>query len=82
MEFRMNDIPISDPKVASVMVRCLQKCDRAFNEALIETKELMPESDWNKLRLGVGHVLASSMFDMWTVIVKTHPQFNREAFGE
>jgi hypothetical protein len=80
MEFRMSEIPLSDVKVAEAVVRCLQKCDRAFNVALVETKEMMPESDWNVLRRGVGHIMAGGMYDLWLAVVKRHPQF--AAFGD
>jgi hypothetical protein len=82
MEFRMSDIPMTDLKVAGAVVRCLQKCDRALNEALIETQDIMPESDWKLLRHGVGQILGSDMFDLWVAVVKLHPQFKHEAFGE
>jgi hypothetical protein len=82
MEFDMSDIPVADSKVAEVLARCLQKCDRAFNDALIETKEMMSDSDWKLLRRGVGQIMGSDMYDLWAVIVKQHPQFERAAFGD
>ena len=81
MTFQMNDIPLSSPLVAEAVVGCLRKCDRALNELLIETKEAMPESDWNLLRRGVGEILGTSMFDLWVAVVKLHPQFEKDAFG-
>ncbi|MGH6675267.1 MAG: hypothetical protein ACRECE_03455 [Xanthobacteraceae bacterium] len=82
MAFQMNDIPISRPVVAEAIAGCLHKCDRALNELLIDTKGVMPESEWNVLRRGVGEILATSMFYLWAALVKQHPRFEREAFGE
>ena len=82
MQFRMSDIPFADPKVAGAVIRCLQKCGHAFDDVLTETKEMMPESEWNLLRRGVGQIMGSDMFDMWAAIVKLHPQFERDASGK
>jgi hypothetical protein len=82
MEFRMNDIPLSDPRVADAVVRGLQKVDRALNELLIETKDLMPETDWNLLRRGVGQILAADTYELWTAVVRKHPQYEKAAFGD
>ena len=60
----------------------LRKCDRALNELLIETKEVMPETDWKVLRRGVGEILGTSMFDLWVAVVKQHPRFEKDAFGK
>jgi hypothetical protein len=81
MEFRMSDIPISDPKVGESVARCLIECDRAVNAALVECKDLMSEDDWKGLRLGFGHVLGGELFDMWCALVKHHPKFNAQGFG-
>ena len=81
MEFRMADIPIADPKVGESIARCLIECDRAINVALVECKDLMSEQDWEGLRRGFGHVLAGEMLDMWSALVKHHPKFNAQAFG-
>jgi len=78
MELRMNDVPLDNPAVAGVMFRCLKECGRVFDEALIESEPMMPRDDWNKLRVGVGHILGSDMLDMWNVIVQKHPQFLSE----
>jgi len=75
MEFRMTDIPISDPRIGEIVARCLQKCGGAVDEALVESKDLMTEADWKVLRLGFGHVLGNDMHDMWKVLVKHHPQY-------
>ena len=82
MEFRMSDIPLSDVRVADAVVRCLQKCDRAFNELLIETEQVMPEPEWKQLKRGVGHVMAGEMYGLWVALVDKHPQFSAAAFGE
>jgi hypothetical protein len=81
MEFRMSDIPISDPRVGESVARCLLACDRAINASLIECKDFMSEEDWRGLRLGFGHVLAGELFAMWGALVKEHPKFRTEAFG-
>jgi len=81
MEFRMSDIPISDPKVGESVARCLIECDRVINVALIECKDLVPEQDWQGLRRGFGHLLAGEMLEMWSALVKHHPKFNTQAFG-
>jgi hypothetical protein len=81
MAFQMSDIPLSSPVVAEAVADCLRKCDRAFNELLIETKEGMPEPDWKLLRRGVGEILGTSMFDLWVALVKQHPRFEKDAFG-
>jgi hypothetical protein len=75
MTFRMTDIPISDPKIGEIVARCLQQCGGAIDDALVESKELMAEADWNFLRLGFGHILGTDMHDMWKVLVKHHPQY-------
>jgi hypothetical protein len=75
MKFQMTDIPISDPRIGEIVARCLQKCGGAIDEALVESKDLMAEADWNVLRLGFGHVLGTDMHDMWAVLVKHHPQY-------
>ena len=82
MEFRMSDVPMSDPRVGESVARCLLKCDGVINETLIECKDLMSEQDWNELRRGFGHVLAGQMLDMWFALVKSHPKFNEQAFGK
>jgi len=82
MTFQMNDIPMSSPVVAEAVVDCLRKCDRALNELLIETKDVMPEPDWKVLRQGVAEILSTSMFDLWVAVVKQHPRFEKDAFGE
>lgn len=75
MEFRMSDIPISDPKVGESVARCLMECGRAIDAALIECKDLMPDGDWKGLRLGFGHVLGGELHEMWRALVKHHPKF-------
>ncbi len=75
MEFRMSDMPISDPKVGEIIARCLQTCGGAIDDALIESKDLMTESDWKVLRRGFGHILGSDIHDLWRVLVKHHPQY-------
>jgi hypothetical protein len=82
MAFQMNDIPMSSPVVAEAVVKCLRNCDRALNELLIETKEVMPEPDWKVLRRGVGEILGTGMFDLWVAVVKQHPRFEQDAFGK
>jgi hypothetical protein len=82
MPFQMSDIPISDPKIAAILVRSLQTCGRAFDEALIETEKMMPTADWNLLRRGVGQIMGSDMYDLWAAIVKRHPQFEKAALGD
>ena len=81
MEFRMSDIPMSDPRVGESVARCLVECDRAINKALIECKDVMSEQDWNELRRGFGHVIGGEMLNMWSALVKFHPKFNAQAFG-
>jgi hypothetical protein len=81
MEFRMSDIPMSDPRVGDSVARCLVECDRAINEALTECKGFMSEQDWQGLRRGFGHVVGGEMLEMWSVLVKHHPKFNAQAFG-
>jgi hypothetical protein len=49
---------------------------------LIDTKGIMPDSEWNVLRRGVGEILGTSMFDLWVALVKQHPRFEKDAFGE
>jgi hypothetical protein len=78
MEFRMSEIPISDPRVGESVARCLQKCGRAIDETLIECKDIMSEQDWRNLRLGFGHVLGSEMHDMWKVLIQHHPKFKSQ----
>jgi hypothetical protein len=75
MKFRMTDIPISDPKIGEIVARFLQKCGGAVDEALVESKDLMADADWKVLRLGFGHILGNDMHDMWTVLIKHHPQY-------
>ena len=75
MAFQMTDIPLENRAVAEVMFRCIQKCGGAFDEALVQTKAMMQQADWESLRLGVGHILGADMHDMWSVIVRTHPDF-------
>ncbi|MDZ4366844.1 MAG: hypothetical protein U0987_07445 [Afipia sp.] len=77
----MNDVPLDNAAVAGVMIQCLKECDRAFNAALIETRSMMPSEDWNVLRRGVGQILGSDMFDLWSAIVKKHPQFENDFVG-
>lgn len=81
MEFRMNDIPVSDPRVGESVARCLIECDRAINVALTECKDLMSDQDWQGLRRGFGHVVAGDMLAMWEALVKHHPKFTARAFG-
>jgi len=81
MEFRMSDVPLDNPAVAGVMIQCLKECDRALNVALVETKPMMPSDQWNVLRRGVGQILGSDMFDLWSAIVKKHPQFKNDFVG-
>jgi hypothetical protein len=81
MAFQMSDIPLSNPVVAEAVAGCLHKCDQAFNELLIETKDMMPESDWKLLRHGVADVLATGMFDLWRTLVNQNPRFEKDAFG-
>jgi len=78
MEFRMGDVPLDNPAVARVMLHSLNECGRALNEGLLESKPLMPLEDWEKLRLGVGHILGNDLYDMWSVIVQRHPEFLSE----
>jgi hypothetical protein len=75
MAFRMSELPLADPKVAQIVARCLANCGRALDEALIESKGIMNESDWKKLRHGFGQVLGSEMFDLWQTLVKHHPEY-------
>ena len=75
MEFRMSDVPVSDVRVADAVMRCLQKCGGAFDDLLIETKDMMPESDWGLLRRSVGQILGDHLHDLWTAVVDKHPQF-------
>jgi hypothetical protein len=75
MKFPMADIPISDPRIGKIVAHCLQKCGGAIDDALVESKDLMADADWNVLRLEFGHVLGTDMHDMWTVLVKHHPQY-------
>ncbi|XIA63044.1 hypothetical protein ACFIOY_27600 [Bradyrhizobium sp. TZ2] len=81
MEFRMSDIPISDPRVGESVARCLIECDRAINVTLTDCKGLMSEQDWQGLRRGFGHVVGGEMLEMWSALVKHHPKFNAQAFG-
>jgi hypothetical protein len=81
MEFRMSDIPISDPRVGENVARCLLACDRAIGETLIECKDLMSEEDWKGLQRGFGHVLGGEMLGMWSALVMHHPKYNPQAFG-
>jgi hypothetical protein len=82
MDFRMSDVPVSDVKVAEAVVQCLQKCGGAFDDLLVETKDMMPESDRRLLRRGVGQIMGNHLYDLWTAIVDKHPQFKAPAFGE
>ena len=82
MEFRMTDVAVSDLKVAEAVVRCLQKCDGAFNDLVVETQQMMPDTDWKALKRGVGQIRAGDMFDLWAALVSKHPQFNVAAFGQ
>ncbi len=78
----MSHIPLDNPAVAGVMMRCLKECGRAFDEALVETRPMMSGDDWNVLRRGVGQILGSDIHDMWKVIVEKHPQLNvSEEYG-
>ena len=81
MDFRMSDVPVSDAKVAAV-VRCLQTCGGAFDDLLVETKDIMSESDWRLLRRGVGQIMGNQFYDLWTAIADERPQFKAPAFGE
>jgi hypothetical protein len=82
MDFRMSDIPMSDPLVGESIARCLLECDRAIYQTLTECKELMSEEDWKALRLGFGHVVGGEVLSMWSALVKYHPKFNAQAFGD
>ena len=82
MAFRMTEIPLGNPQVADAIARCLQKCDRAFNDALIETKDLMPDPEWKLLRRGVGQIMGADMYEMWCALVEQHPKFKNAAFGD
>jgi hypothetical protein len=75
MDFRMSDVPVSDVKVAEAVVRCLKKCGGAFDDLLIETKDMMPEADWRLLRRGVGQIMGDHIHDLWAAIAGKHPQF-------
>jgi hypothetical protein len=81
MEFRMSDIPLSDIRVADAVVRCLKTCGGAFDDLLVETKEVMPESDWNLLRRGVGQIMGDHMYDLYVEVAKQHPQHKAAIFG-
>ena len=82
MTFQMKDIHLSNPVVAAAIAGCLRKCDRALNELLVETKEIMPESDWNLLRRGVAEIVVNDMADLWSSVVKSHPRYEEDAFGK
>jgi hypothetical protein len=81
MEFRMNDIPMSDPRVGESVARCLLACDQAIGEAMAECEGFMSEQDWRSLRLGFGHIVGGEMLEMWSALVKHHPKFSAQAFG-
>jgi hypothetical protein len=82
MTFQMSDIPLANPKVADAIARCLQKCDRAFNDVLVETKEFVSDSEWKLLRRGIGQIMGSEMYEMWCALIEQHPKFKSAAFGE
>jgi hypothetical protein len=75
MEFRMSDMPISDPKVGEIVARCLRTCGGAIDEALMESKDLMGETEWKIMQRGFGQILGSDMHDLWSVLVRHHPQY-------
>ena len=85
MEFRIDDIPLQNPRVADAVVRCLQQCDRALNAVLVETEALMPADDWKLLRRGVGRIaggdmMASFEFEPGSAkIICERPYFDRRA---
>jgi hypothetical protein len=81
MEFRMSDIPISDTKVGESVARCLIECDRAINVTLTECKDLMSGQDWQGLRRGFGHIVGGEMLEMRSALVKHHPEYKTQAFG-
>ena len=74
-EFRMSEMPIADPKMGEIVARCLMTCGRAIDDALVESKDVLSDSDWKTLRRGFGQILGSEMFDLWTVLVKHHPEY-------
>jgi uncharacterized protein with HEPN domain len=82
MDFRMSDVPVSDAKVADAVVRCLKTCGGALDDLLVETKDMMPESDWNLLRRGVGQIMGGHMRDLWIAVVRQHPQYSAAILGE
>ena len=82
MEFRMSDIPMPNPRAADAVIRCLQQCDRAFDELLVETASLMPAEDWKLLRRGIGTISGGDMFDLWRAVVKQHPAYENACYGE
>jgi hypothetical protein len=82
MEFRMNDVQMSDPRVGDSVARCLVECDRAIHETLIECKGMMSEQDWGSLRRGFGHIVSGEMLEMWSALVKHHPKYSAQAFGK
>ena len=54
--------------------------------AAFDTFESLPmpsrsDEEWRRLRLGFGHLLGGEMFDMWGALVKHHPKFNAQGFG-
>ncbi len=81
MEFRMRDIPLSDTRVAGAVVRCLKTCGGAFDDLLLETKDLMPESHWSLLRRGVGQIMGDHMHELYVEVAKQHPQYKAAIFG-
>jgi len=77
----MSDIPLTSPQVADAVVRCLQQCDRALNEVLVETEALMPPDDWKLLRRGVGTITGGDMFDLWRAVVGQHSAYENACYG-
>lgn len=73
---------ISDKEFAAKDLEDTSACFKRLNELLFEAQEVLPKTEFNKLRVGVAKVLGEMHVEVERPIHKEHPDLETEALRD